>query len=173
MRLLNWVLSWAATLLVLTDGSGSRAQSLQNPDGPDSGSAPGQDRKRLTGTIAGFGGAGAGSVNVGGVWFHTAGAAVWVDGVPGDQGQLQAGQVVTVDGEVDEKSGTGVANRIAYEPGVRGPVGAIDLENNRLTVLGQSISITPDTSIGGGQADPSSLTVGDIVFDGDEEDDDD
>ena len=145
MKLINRVLSWAATLLVLTDGSGSHAQT---PDESDSDSAPDQGHRQLTGAVAGFGGVNAGSVNVGGTWFDTSGAAVWIDGAPGSQEQLQSGHVVTVDGNVDEATGRGVANRIAYEPRVIGPVESIDIENDRLTVLGQSISITPDTSFG-------------------------
>ncbi len=158
VKLINWVLSWAATFLVLTDGSGSRAQT---PDQSDSDTTPHPGYKRLTGTVAGFGGVDAGGVNVGGTWFDTSAAAVWIDGAPGSQEQLQSGHVVTVDGNVDEATGRGVANRIAYEPRVIGPVDSIDIENDRLTVLGQSISITPDTSFG--RSSPSSFTAGDMV----------
>ena len=158
MKLINWVFSWAATLLVLSDGGGGRAQT---PDEPGSDTTPDRGHTRLTGTVAGFDGVNAGSVNVGGTWFDTSGAAVRIDGAPGSQEQLQSGHVVTVDGNVDETTGRGVANRIAYEPRVIGPVDSVDIENDRLTVLGQSISITPDTSFG--RYNPSSFRAGDLL----------
>ena len=93
------------------------------------------------GAITGFG-----SVFVNGLEFDTTGAAITVDGATATQAELRAGDFVTVHGHHDSGSGKDVAEQIDFRGDVQGPVSAIDVTAMTLTVLGQTVGVSADTS---------------------------
>jgi hypothetical protein len=113
------------------------------------------------GAIAGFG-----SVIVNGVrWDDSSATVTDDDGAVHSQGDLKLGMVVEINGgAVDHGTGTGRALSIAYGSEMQGPIAAIDPTAATLTVLGQTIAVTPSTvfddSIVGGL---SGLSVGQVV----------
>ena len=93
------------------------------------------------GPITGFG-----SVIVNGVRYSTVGATITVDGQPALEADLRVGQVVRIEGRVNEDGVTGTANSITFDDEVEGPVQSLDLAANRLVVLGQTVQVSADTS---------------------------
>lgn len=108
------------------------------------------------GTITGFG-----SVFVNGVEFDTSGASITVDGTPASESDLGIGMVVAVEGTFDDNGLTGKADRITYEPLVKGPVDEIDLDEESLVVLGRTIRTNDDTVFEGFELEV--LVEGNIV----------
>src|SRR5262249_22691322 len=88
---------------------------------------------------------GFGSVFVGGIEFDTSGATVTIEGDLAVVEDLKLGMVASVRGRVDARSGRGIADRIAVEHLVEGPVGAVDTASGTLTRLGQQVVTTPNT----------------------------
>src|SRR5690242_5090924 len=64
----------------------------------------------VRGPIAGFG-----SIFVNGVEYSTSGANVIVDNQPGSEGQLHAGQIVTIKGTVNDDGVTGTAAEVTFD----------------------------------------------------------
>jgi len=93
------------------------------------------------GAITGFG-----SVIVNGVTFDTNNASFTVDGVSGIQSDLSVGHVIIVRGTVNEDGTSPVANTVTFDDAVEGPVSAINLVAQTITVLGQLVHIDADTS---------------------------
>lgn len=112
------------------------------------------------GTIAGFG-----SIIVNGVRYDTANATIDADGNPGIQADLKVGQVVIVHGTLDDGGQTGVADTVAFDDLVEGPVSAIDSVAGTITVLGQLVIIDADTSFDDSISPASidGLAIDDIV----------
>jgi hypothetical protein len=115
------------------------------------------------GTITGFG-----SVFVNGVEFDTSDAFITVDGTTATESDLGIGMVVAVEGTFNIDGLTGKADRITYEPLVKGPVaaGSIDLDAESLVVLGQTILINDDTVFEDCESEVcelETLTEGNIV----------
>lgn len=104
------------------------------------------------------------SVYVNGTEFVDSGATVTIDGVAAAESQLLVGQVATVGGATGSGS-IGTATTVAVATKLLGPVSAIDLAAGTVTVLGQTVQITGDTSIGPGVAptDVNGLLVGQLV----------
>ena len=94
----------------------------------------------VSGPITGFG-----SVFVNGVEYSTAAAQINIDGQPGTEAQLRAGQVVTIEGTVNPDGTTGAATTLAFDGDVRGPVTQVDLVGNTFTVLDQTVKVTSST----------------------------
>jgi len=94
----------------------------------------------VSGPITGFG-----SVFVNGVEYSTAAAQISIDGQPGTEAQLRAGQVVTIQGTVNSDGTTGAATTLTFAGDVQGPVTQIDLVGNTFTVLGQIVKVTSST----------------------------
>ncbi|MBA1145968.1 hypothetical protein H0Z60_02735 [Ectothiorhodospiraceae bacterium WFHF3C12] len=92
------------------------------------------------GSVTGFG-----SVIVNGTRFETTGADVTVNGVPGTEGDLAVGMVVTLRGEWDRETGEGTAETVVYDDALRGPVSDVDPSAGRFRVLGQSVEVTGST----------------------------
>lgn len=96
----------------------------------------------VSGPITGFG-----SVFVNGVEYATSAAQITIDGQPATESQLHAGQLVTIEGTVDSNGTTGAATTLTLIGDVQGPVSQIDLAGNTLTVLGQTVHVTPSTVV--------------------------
>lgn len=140
-----------AALLVACGGGG----------GGDTTTPPPQARSSFTsGAISGFG-----SVIVNGVRFDDSGAEVLDDdGQRHGSDDLKLGAQVEIEAsDVDRAGGHGVATRIRFGSEIVGPVEAVDLAGQQLTVLGQTIAVGPrtvfDDGLAGGLAGISAGTV--------------
>lgn len=104
------------------------------------------------------------SVFVNGTEFADSTATFTIDGVATSESALLVGQVATVGGAAGSSS-AGTANTVAVTTKLVGPVSAIDLPAATVTVLGQTVRITGDTSVGGNVAptDVGGLLIGDVV----------
>jgi len=94
-----------------------------------------------SGTITGFG-----SVIVNGLTFDTNSATFTIDGSAGTQSDLSVGDVIVVRGTINEDGTSPVANSVTFDDAVEGPVSAIDLATQSITVLGQLVRVDADTS---------------------------
>ena len=94
-----------------------------------------------TGSITGFG-----SVHVNGVHYVTTGATITLDDNPGTESDLRVGQVVRIEGRLDQDGINGTATRVIFDDEVEGPVQSIDLANSRLVVLGRTVQVSTQTS---------------------------
>lgn len=111
----------------------------------------------LVGRITGFG-----SIYVNGVEYSTAHANVVIDGRSGTESQLQAGQIVTLEGTVNDDGRTGEASRVEFFGDVVGPVTNVKAPQQRFEMLGQTVQVSADTLFGGTELseDLSGLTEG-------------
>ncbi len=75
-----------------------------------------------TGAITGFG-----SVHVNGVHYVTTGATITIDDNPGTESDLRVGQVVRIEGRIEQDGINGTATRVIFDDEVEGPVQSIDL----------------------------------------------
>lgn len=112
------------------------------------------------GTITGFG-----SVRLNGLEFETTSATIMVNGKAAQQSDLHAGQMIEVKGHHDTGSDQDVADEIEFRANVAGPVSAIDAVAQTLVVLGQTVSVSADTSFADNisPANLASISVGDIL----------
>jgi cytochrome c-type biogenesis protein CcmE len=110
-----------------------------------------------TGTISSFG-----SINVNGIRFDTAQAQIFVDGEAvgtGDdvaRNHLAVGQLVKIQGTINDDNAGSVAERVHYERSLVGPVSSIQyLDPNTLqvTILGQNVIADNNTTWNGIEAD--------------------
>src|SRR5882762_1995971 len=108
------------------------------------------------GTITAFG-----SVYVNGVRYDVSRATLKKNDTTVAQTGLAVGEVALVRGREDTQTGQGEADSVDVEDSVVGPITTI----NPLTVLGQTISVTANTSFGPGitPADLTGLKMGDSV----------
>ena len=112
--------------------------------GSTSGVTAGIDRGGIvtaTGAISGFG-----SVHVNGVHFVTTGATITLDDSPGTESDLRVGQIVRIEGRIEQDGINGTATRVVFDDEVEGPVQSIDLANLRLVVLGRTVQVGMQTS---------------------------
>ena len=99
------------------------------------------------GIITGFG-----SVYVNGVRYHTDVTRFTIDDDKGDESDLKVGMIVTVMGS-SHGDGEGSADSIVYDNELKGPVSLItpdpsgDVTRTTLTILGQAVLVTADTTI--------------------------
>jgi hypothetical protein len=108
------------------------------------------------GTITAFG-----SVFVNGVRYDVSRASVKKNDNVVAQAGLAVGEVAVVRGREDTQTGQGEADSVDVEDSVVGPITTIT--GNQLTVLGQTISVTANTSFGPGIADLAALKGGDSI----------
>lgn len=107
-----------------------------------------------------------GSIFVNGVEYATTGASVSIDGNPAVASSLQVGDVVLVHGSIDANGTTGTATEVDYDASVQGPISAVNAAQSTLTVLGQTVLIGPQTSLGadaGGTPPRSAFMPGALV----------
>lgn len=112
------------------------------------------------GPIQGFG-----SIILNGTHYSVTSAEISVNGSLSTESDLAVGQIVTITGSVDPTGGDAVADRVAFDANVEGPVQAVDAAAGTLVVLGQSVSTDSDTvfDFGSAGADLTALTAGDYV----------
>ena len=150
----------ATTVLIGCGGSGGSSTGGTTA-GIDGTGSPSPIAVVSAGTVTGFG-----SVIVNGVRFETASASFTIDGQPGTQSELAVGDFVIVKGELDDNdSSQGTAQSITFDDVVEGPIAAVDSLTSTLTVLGQTVHVTPDTSFDD-SIQPQSLAgfaVNDVV----------
>ncbi len=102
-----------------------------------------------------------GDFTVNGVQYDVSQAAITVDGVEASVDMLSKGQVVVINGPVDE-GGAGIAENISFMTNVLGPIGLIDEEFSFTQVLGQLISVDQNT-VFEGVSSLFELGVNDII----------
>ena len=92
-----------------------------------------------------------GTISVNGVTFQSDNASITINGnavAIGDTSYLKTGQVVVVSGTLNNDiQNSGTATAINFTANVRGPIDnfGINLRNNTLKVLGQTVILTNDT----------------------------
>ncbi len=114
--------------------------------------------------ISGFG-----SVFAGGDEFTTSSGSVMLDGAAVSELQLRPGQVASVVGTLSQGGPTGTATSLAVTDKLVGPVSATDAASGSFTVLGATVRVTGDTSVGLGiaPADVAGLAIGtNVAIDG-------
>lgn len=144
-RMAKVLITAAISMVVLSCGGGS--------GGDNSTATPAPNPPPPTGGIEGTGIAigpidGFGSIFVNGIEFNTDDAEYLIDDAPGQESQLQVGQLVTVFGAISDDGLTGTADSVRYDSNVEGPVDSIDLLADQLVVLGQPVSVTSQTTFG-------------------------
>lgn len=139
-------------------GGGSSASPPPPPPPPPTG---GIGRNGIAvGPVSNFG-----SIFVNGVRYDTTNATFTIDGEAGSEDDLRVGDIVVVQGTIDDNGTTGTADQVLFDDVVKGPVETIDLAGSMLVVLGQTVLVRPETSFDDGFS-PTSLggvTVGQIV----------
>lgn len=105
-----------------------------------------------------------GAVVIDGLAFESSMAAVTVSGMATPVADLRKGMVAIVTGTIDDTTGAATAERVEVETLVKGLVQA-KLDAVTMTVLGQTVEVTPDTVFGPGinPASLDGLLVGDPV----------
>jgi hypothetical protein len=103
------------------------------------------------GTITGFG-----DLTVNGVRYEAHGASIMVDSQPGVLSDLKAGHVVTLTGHISGSGSAGDASAVRMHSRVTGAVESIDNGTGRLTVMGQTVRLGPDTRYSA-DIDPATL----------------
>lgn len=106
-----------------------------------------------------------GSVVIDGSEYATTAASVTLDGLIGSTASLRVGQIALLTGTPARGTAAGTASSLVVTTKLVGPVTALDLAAATVTVLGQTVRITGDTSVGAGVAptDPAGLLYGQIV----------
>lgn len=154
----TWLAALAAIVtLAACGGGGSSSESTSGIDGRGS---PNPVAVVSQGSITGFG-----SVIVNGVRYETNSASFDIDGVGGSQDDLAVGDVVLISGTISDDATSGTASTVTFDDVVEGPVSAVDTVASRLTVLGQTVQVSGDTSFDD-NISPASLdgiSAGDIV----------
>ena len=112
------------------------------------------------GTITGFG-----SIIVNGVTFDTSNALFGIDGRGGAQSDLAVGDVVLVEGTINDDGTSPVANTVTFDDVVEGPITDIDAAVQTLTVLGQLVRVDAETSFDDSISSASidGLNVSDVI----------
>lgn len=102
-----------------------------------------------------------GSVYVNGVHYNTDSTQVLIDGYPSDLSQLELGMVVQVTGNANQQQG--IADTIQFSPTLQGTIQAIDINNGRLQVLGNTV-VCDDLTVLADFNDLTDLHIHDIVI---------
>lgn len=129
------VVPGALALVVCACGGGSSGQIGA------SGSASAAGISVSSGPITGFG-----SVFVNGVEYDTSQAQILMNGVQGTQDDLRVGMMINVTGSVAAGTTTGTASKVKFNSNVVGIVDSVDVPNNTLVVLGQTV-VTDDLTV--------------------------
>jgi Domain of unknown function (DUF5666) len=95
----------------------------------------------VSGAITGFG-----SVFVNGTRFDTSGASITQNGSPATQQALRVGQIVHIQGVMDDSTGLARAERVRQDNNLEGPITAIDAAAQTFVVLAQTVRVTAETS---------------------------
>jgi hypothetical protein len=124
------------------------------------GTGSGTTNETAIGPISRFG-----SIVTGGVEYATGTASLAMDGAGAFESELAVGQVASIVGTVASGRATGTAKRVSVEDKLVGPIAAVSLASGTLTVLGQTVRLNGDTSVGAGivPGDAAGFSVGDVV----------
>lgn len=144
----------AAIVIAAAGGSGTASAGID-------GSGVTTPKPKVTkGPVTGFG-----SIYVNGVRYNTDTALFLIDGALGGESELAVGQIVSVLGTVSEDGSNGTAYLVMFEDIVDGPISAIDVSTNRMTVMGQTVLVDADTvfQLSGIESAFEHLGVDDIV----------
>jgi hypothetical protein len=151
----------AASALAACGGGGgnSSTSGTGSSSGSSSSSTSGGTASAITvqGMISAFG-----SVVVNGVHYEVNSASIRLDDSPSSESDLDVGQMVRIDGELNADGKRGRAVKIEAETQVRGPISRIDLTQGVIVALGQTLRINADTFFKD-DLPASQLKVGDIV----------
>lgn len=152
------VLSLLLTLNVVGCSSDSGGTGPTN-DQPI-GSIGGTGAAFSLGTVTTFG-----SIVVNGVRYDTANATFTHDGTASTESDLDVGDVVLVQGTIDDNLTMGTADSVTFDENVTGPVESINLALGQMVVMGQLVLVGPDTSFDDNISPASleGLVAGDIV----------
>ena len=144
------IVALAAVLVLGACGGGSMSGSSAN-------TAVGV---ATSGVITAFG-----SVFVNGVRYDITAARLQKNGKSVAQSALAVGEVALVHGKQDLASGQGSAESVDVEDNVIGPAAAINVAANTLTVLGQQVIVTANTSFAASimPGDLSGLLTDDLI----------
>jgi hypothetical protein len=155
MRFLKGITLSLSALLVACGGGGG--EQVAGIDGRGDPNPVGVTSK---GAISGFG-----SVIVNGVRYDTNSATFTIDGAAGTQSDLAVGDVVVLQGTVNDDGTSPTAATVTFDDAVEGPISAIDTTAGTITVLGQLVRIDADTSFDDSISPASidGLSINDIV----------
>lgn len=141
------VMSLLSFLLGSCGGGGSIGSFAGNlPGGGGSGGGMGGTGITSSGPVSGFG-----SVFVNGVEFETDDAEIFLNGEQVEEAELGLGMLVVVQGTLNDDGVSGVANTVAFESALRGPVESIarrpegDLQ--LLSVLGVEVLVARGVTV--------------------------
>jgi len=135
-----------ATLLLAGCGGGGGGNGGNNPPPPPVGGITRTGVAVAVGPITGFG-----SVIVNGNTYQTNASTTFTkDGAAATQADLAVGQMVLVQGTIDDDNTNAVATSVKFDDNVEGPVSSVDDLASTIVVLGQIVSISPGTSIDDG-----------------------
>lgn len=155
---MNKIISLLATITFFTlaacggSSGGSAITAASPPPPPPPPPVSGIGRTGFAkGPVATFG-----SIVVNGVRYDTNSAIFTVNDSAGTQDDLRVGNVVTVQGTIDDNGTTGTADVVTFDDLVKGPVESVDVVGNALVVLGQTVLVRPDTTFDDG-FNPASL----------------
>jgi len=110
----------------------------------------------VSGPISAFG-----SIILDGIEFDTTNAVVTIEGDPAEIGDLRLGMFVFVRGKVNDAGTTGVAERIASDHLLNGPVDAVNVADGTFTALDQLVITDANTVFD--QITLDTLAPGDVV----------
>ena len=126
-----------ATLLAVSACGGSSGGGLSAPPPPPPPPPPVGGITRTGAAIAVGPITAFGSVVVNGITYDTATADFIVDGQPGIQSDLKVGDMVVLQGTIDDDNTNAVAETVEFEDNVEGPVSSVGV--NTIVVLGQTV----------------------------------
>ena len=127
----------ACAALVACGGGGDTAGNAA----PPAPAATSEQNVLVSGAITGFG-----SVYVNGLRYDTSNASISKDGAPITQQGLRVGQIVTLQGRVDDSSGRAVADSIRQDDNLEGPISSLDAAAQTFVVLAHTVRVTAETS---------------------------
>ncbi|MEN0039053.1 MAG: DUF5666 domain-containing protein [Cellvibrio sp.] len=122
----------AAILIGCGGTGGSQTAGIDGSGAPVAGN-------NSNGTISGFG-----SVIVNGVKYESDKAQILINGQTATEDDLRVGYQVSITGSI-ANDGKTTAEKIEFVPTLIGEITAIDVDNKRVTVLGQTVLITNNT----------------------------
>ncbi len=139
MKLMNWDRVCAALIALTLVACGAGNTDDGSASIIDGSGSPVPDIA-VSGPISGFG-----SVIVEGIHYQTDGAAIYIDGEPASEQDLNLGDFISIQASYDESTDIYTAKVVSAETSVQGVVDAVDIEQGEVEVLGQRVRIEGDT----------------------------
>lgn len=149
-RIARIALATCVMTAIAACGGGSDSLAPDNGQNPPPGGGPvgGITRTGIafaTGPITTFG-----SVVVNGITYDTSSANFTIDGQPGTQADLSVGDVILIQGTIDDDNTNAVAQSVSFDDNVEGPVSSVDEATGTIIVLGQTVRVSAETSFDDG-----------------------